>query len=119
MHNLFLSLIKEHFHNILGYNNEGKMKKGQERGLSTKGLVVRICYSVNNPCPEKKSHAKDVHALVKWLLQPMDLNEQGQEYEDARSKQTPDDEIWEPGSVFTDEEMKAIADDMEYVTKPS
>ena len=36
-----------------------------------------------------------------------------------RSKQTADDEIWEPGTVFTDDEMKAIADDTDYITKPS
>ncbi|KAG5715117.1 hypothetical protein E4T56_gene17600, partial [Termitomyces sp. T112] len=161
MHNLFLGLIKEHFRSILGYD-EGKTKKGQDRGKPTKGLVVKIHFSADNPQPENKTHTKDVRTLVKWLLQPMEINERGQEFEDAvkkwskvslpalrcvakgldgceaytsptrlvrehyaraivtwRLKQIADDDIWQPGSVLTDEEMKTIAEDLEYVVKPS
>ncbi|KAG6882011.1 hypothetical protein C0992_012953, partial [Termitomyces sp. T32_za158] len=158
MHNLFLGLIKEHFRNILGYDHEGKTKKGQERGVSMKGLIVNIRYTADNPRPEKTSHAKDVRALVKWLSQQfLESDEQDavkkwskislpalkcvaqgldgceihprpkkctrEYYAQAivtwRSKQTADDEIWEPGTVFTDDEKKAIADDRDYITKPS
>ena len=85
MHNLFLGLIKEHFCGILGCD-EGKTKTGQERGKPTKGLVVKICYSADNPQQENKSNAINVHALVKWLSQPIKFSEGDQEYENAVRK---------------------------------
>lgn len=65
MHNLFLGLIKEHFHEILGFR--------QQNSKDELVLGIVIPEDPANPVPTSENDEKDVKKGILWLEKPMEL----------------------------------------------
>lgn len=64
MHNLFLGLFKEHFHAILGYQQ-------QKKSGDLPSLRIVIAKDSSNPLPTKDVEQKSVTKLISWLEKSM------------------------------------------------
>ncbi|KAG5335385.1 hypothetical protein C0989_001265 [Termitomyces sp. Mn162] len=71
MHNLFLGLIKEHFHGVLGYKPSAQLWSQTNPGEVL--LCVDIPESPSNPLPTTPQEQSSVHKLIVWLETPLDF----------------------------------------------